>query len=134
MELHCTKDERGIRPGIRTVYVYDEPNADGERMVVELGSGYVNSRWLKSDKTVNLPAGCERWITCSVGYEDAEGNKWNGAKRDYNPSVKPATEYNGYTTEFDWVLEDTEANREAMLREIERRFYGTETTREERAA
>lgn len=137
MKLHCTKDDRGVEPGIRTVYVYDELNVHGESLIVELRRGYVNARWVDGlrKKAFRLPDGAVHWLCCDVEYHDAEGNAWNGGKSDYNPTIKPADEYNGYTTEFDWVIEDVPENREMMLQEVERRFYGSAATeRVERAS
>ena len=140
MELHCTKDERGYKPGYRTVYVYDEPNIHGEQLIVEMGRGYINREWIKRGY---FPKGAELWVHCTVEYRDADGIAWAGQKKGYNPTIRKATPDEiaarvtgcGYVTEFDWVLEFNDENWERVLQEVERRFYGAaKTERHERAA
>ena len=132
MVLHIEKDERGIKPGVRTVYSYDELNICDEQLIVELRRGNVSKFWKQRGL---LPNDAAHWVVCDVEYIDADGLAWNGGKKGYNPTIRKATADEqgrvtgcGYVTEPEWVLEDTEENREKLLQEVERRFYGSAKT------
>lgn len=120
LDYPYVKDERGTRPGLRDVYTYSETNDAGEALIVELHRGTVHPDWVKYGK---VPAGFDHWAVCRVEFTEPGGHAKMGAAKGYDPQMMPGGA--GYVNNYEWMLEDTPENRERLLREVERRFYGT---------
>lgn len=108
-------------PGRRWFYKYEEPTPLGERVVVELcrcenpgGSNSIPALWHKRGYTSTV---LDDWWSVQTYAHDSEGNCWGR----YNPTVK--REGARPVIDFDWLFPATEANREKLLREIERRAF-----------
>ena len=59
----------------------------------------------------------DRYLWADVYATDENGNTWN----KYNPQQKKAEDGARMVLDFEWVREDTEENRKALLVEIVRR-------------
>lgn len=95
--------------GNRTRYTFTNRSYNDEIIVVELihceTDNSVGRYWKEMGR---ISEDLKTWISIDVYVEDIDGNCWG----KYNPQVK-----NGKIV-FDWVLEDTPANRQKILTEI----------------
>ena len=108
-------------PKRRLVRTWHEPNAKGETIVVDFTrceggceKGSLPRLWKKAGYIDRV---LETWWSVDVYCYDGRG----GCRSRYNPTVKPGG--GGYVLDFDWVLEGTPENMEAISREIERRAF-----------
>lgn len=110
-------------PGRRWFYEYEELTPRGERIVVELcrcenpdasDKKTLPYLWHKHGYT---PTVLDDWWSVQVYAYDSEGNCWGR----YNPTEKH--DVPRPVIDFDWLLPATDANREKLLREIERRAF-----------
>lgn len=105
-------------PGHRWIYEYEERTSQGERLVVEMtlcdnpgGNNSIPRLWHQRGLTEEELA--TYWAAQTYAYGE-EGDCFGR----YNPTLAGA-----HRIDFDWVLEGTEENREALLREVERRAF-----------
>lgn len=102
--------------GKREIYDFLEPNAKGERILVDI-SKTENSGLADTWRKFGFIKGTlENWWSVQVYVTDSNGNCWG----KYNPTV------NSFKTklDFNWVLPATEANKTKILDEIIRRAFG----------
>lgn len=122
MEPKAYKIEEMVEGG-RWFYECEEQTPKGERLVVELcvnenpggDKSSIPALWHKHGYT---PTELSDWWSVQTYVYDAEGNCYGR----YNPTIK--REEARSVIDFDWMLPATEANREKILREIERRAFG----------
>ena len=103
------KEEMTPIVGNRTRYTFTNTNDLGENVIVELIHCQTDNsvgRYWKEQK--HISEDLKTWINIDTYVMDIDGNCWG----KYNPQVK-----NGKIV-FDWVLEDTAANRQKILTEI----------------
>ncbi len=118
-----TMEEYGSKPGIRTLYTFEEKNNKGESLTVEISEVYPDNKsksslpnlWFKSgfiDRVLN------NYLVVNNCVTDAEGNGWDR----YNPQrIKHQCKIN-----FAWMLEVSEENKNRLLSEIYRQFTAEE--------
>ena len=110
-----------IVPGRRLARAWHGPNTKGETIVAEFtlcegscGKSSLPRLWKKAG---HIDRVLETWWSVDVYcYDDRDG-----CRSRYNPTMKPGGA--GYVLDFDWVLEGTPENMEAISREIERRAF-----------
>lgn len=104
------KKEMTKEVGQRTRYIFKQGNDKDENIVVELSHCNLNNSIGKVWKRKKyISKDLKNWISVDVYVHDKEGNCWG----KYNPQHKENHKIN-----FDWVLEDTPANRTKILIEI----------------
>ncbi len=102
--------------GTRWFYTFTEPNAKGEKVVIEFckctnpgGNNAIPVLWEKHgyiDRVLETYWSIQTYVT------DTEGRSF----MRYNPQVKSGT----YKTDFNWMFEATEENKEKLIDEIYR--------------
>ncbi|WP_143323064.1 hypothetical protein [Clostridium sp. HBUAS56010] len=118
----------------RWFYTFTEPNAKGEKLVIEIfmgkndgGSRALPVLWYKSGMTDRV---LETYWCISTYVTDTEGRCWIM----YNPQNKRSDDGKRAVIDFDWMLEATEDNREKLINEAFRLFSSAvgETATEEK--
>ena len=101
------------------------PNSKGETAIIEIcechtdgGAGSLPFLWYKHGYT---PAVVKNYLTVECYVYDAGGNCF----ADYNPTVKLSDDGRRMVIDFEWLLPVCEQNKQAIMREIARRFYKT---------
>lgn len=110
-------------PNLRWFYFYEDTTPRDERIIVEFtrcentgSKSCLPALWYKHGHT---PTELPDWWSVRVYVCEAEGDCYGR----YNPTDKLDERINRHVIDFDWILPATEANREKLLREIERRAF-----------
>lgn len=119
MNHSCTVKDMSCGRGLRMWYRFEEKNAKGEEILVELisctrdpGSRSLPILWKKQGLIDRV---LDTWVGVNV-YVTLEDGKCRGA---YNPQESGI----GHKINFDWMLEDTPENRGRIIAEICRRTF-----------
>ena len=119
---------------MRWFYTFTEPNAKGEKLVIELikcdnlgGKDALPVLWKKHGYTDKV---LETYWSIHTYIEDAEGRGWKA----YNPQSKRSEDGKRSEINFNWMFEATEENKEKLLDEVYRLFSSAtgETATEEK--
>lgn len=106
------KLEMGCYPGVRTWYKLGK-NKKGEDVTVQLShldlDCSLGKMWKKRGV---IPKSCKSAVTVDVWAIDEKGNVFH----KYDPQTTPDGRY----TNFDWMLEDSEENRNKIIAEVMR--------------
>lgn len=105
------KEEMAETVGNRTRYTFTNTNDKGEKVIVELIHCQTDNsigRCWKEKKYISEDL--KTWISIETYVIDIDGNCWGR----YNPQLA----FLSNKINFDWVLEDTPANRQKILTEI----------------
>lgn len=107
------------KQGNHELYDFKDKNKNGERIIAEIGHYDYEGQpyevpylWYKNGTTKEI---MQSFITVRTYVYDDQGNCYER----YNPTVKK----NSNHLDFDWILENTEENREKILKEIIRRAF-----------
>ena len=104
--------------GTREFYHFNDRNSNDERIEIEFTKvendykGHLLNVWYKEGF---IKEKLENYWHVEVYVYDEEGNCYG----KYNPQILP----HGTKINFDWILEATEENKEAILNEIIKRTY-----------
>jgi len=118
----------------RWFYTFAEPNAKGERLVIEVckctnsgGSNALPVLWHKHGYTDKV---LETYWSIDTFVRDTEGNCYGR----YNPQHELREDGKGMVINFEYMLEATEGNKEKLLDEVLETFYSQtgETATEEK--
>jgi len=100
------------------LYIFTEPNAKGEKMVLEVfknkdidSKNSIPKLWHKKGYTNKV---LEEYWSIQTYVKDTEGNSFGR----YNPQNKP----NKCEINFDWILEATDENLQKLINEVYRLF------------
>lgn len=123
--------------GITQWITYDAPTINNEQLTVELTFCEVppNDKmtipylWYKhgfTDKFLQTFWGVQTYVKAADGSTPTRYNPTLKLKKQSTETIVNGakTEYYGYETNFSWILEGTEANRQRLLCEIERMAFG----------
>lgn len=106
----------------RWFYTFSEPNAKGEKLVIELrkctncgGNNALPVLWKKHGYIDRV---LETYWSISTYVRDTEGNCYGM----YNPQHKLREDGKGMVIDFTWMLEATEENKEKLIDEVFRIF------------
>ncbi|MDR1707437.1 MAG: hypothetical protein LBR46_05485 [Prevotella sp.] len=112
----------------RWFYTFSEPNAKGEKLVIEIlrgrndgGSRALPVLWYKSGMTDRV---LETYWCISTYVTDTEGRCWIM----YNPQSKRSDDGKRAVINFDWMYEATEENKEKLIDEAFRLFSAATAT------
>lgn len=119
MDHSCTVEDMSCGRGLRIRYRFEEKNAKGEEILVELisctrdpGSRSLPIFWKKHgliDRVLDSWVGVNTYVTSEDGT----------CRGTYNPQESGI----GHKINFDWMLEDTQENRARIIAEICRRAF-----------
>lgn len=105
--------------GIRIWYSFEEKNAKGEEIIVELISGMrdpgFSSLPIIWNKKGLIDRVLDSWIGVNVYVTSEDGT----CRGDYNPQESGI----GHKINFNWMLEDTPENRDRIIAEVCRRAF-----------
>lgn len=108
-EMECKKNQR-------TRYTYIEKNNCGESLIIELIHCEANTKIAKIWKEKGyIKEDLKSWVSIETYVIDKNGS----CLGKYNPQILRNT----HKINFEWVIEDTEENREKIIDEILKRFY-----------
>ena len=106
----------------RWFYTFTEPNAKGEKLVIELshctnsgGSHALPVLWKKNGYIDRV---LETYWSIETYVKDTENNSYGR----YNPQSKLSEDGKRSVIDFDWMFEATEENKEKLLNEVFRLF------------
>ena len=110
---------KSLRPcKYRAFYDYEQRNAKGERLTIEVSyceGVTLPEKWRKAGDTKELIT--EWWgVHCYV--TDTEGMCFEA----YNPTTKLSDDGHRFVVNFDWHLKATSSNFKKLLEEIKRQF------------
>lgn len=119
MDHSCTVKDMSGGLGSRIWYRFEEKNAKGEEIIVELisctrdpGFSSLPIIWNKKGLIGRV---LDSWIGVNVYVTSEDGT----CRGDYNPQESGI----GHKINFDWMLEDTPENRDRIIAEICRRAF-----------